>query len=89
MKIVVKRDVCIGAGCCVIVAPNTFLLDNELKAVLPKKHEAGITGEEASKGDLTMTTDSEETVIMAAESCPVLAIFLYDDEDNQIYPPKN
>ncbi len=86
MKIVVKRDLCIGAGPCVAVAPNTFLLDDEMKAVLPKKHEAGITGDEASVGDLTMTTDDEQTVIMAAEACPVRAIFLYDDEGNQVYP---
>lgn len=34
------------------------------------------------------THDSEELIRQAAESCPVQAIFLYDDEGNQIYPPK-
>ena len=32
------------------------------------------------------TWDDEELILQAAESCPVQAIFLYDDEGNQIYP---
>ena len=28
----------------------------------------------------------EETIIEAAKSCPVQAIFLYDENDNQIFP---
>jgi ferredoxin len=27
-----------------------------------------------------------ETILMAAESCPTKAIFLYDEEGKQIYP---
>lgn len=34
MKIIVDRDLCIGAGTCVVVAPKTFDLDDELKAVV-------------------------------------------------------
>ena len=33
-KIVVDRDMCIGAGPCVALAPGTFELDNEGKAVV-------------------------------------------------------
>lgn len=29
----------------------------------------------------------EATIKMAAEACPVRAIFLYDDSGKQIYPP--
>ena len=86
MKIVVKRDLCIGAAPCVAVAPNTYVMDDENKAVIKKKHDEGVRGEEASTGDLTMTTDDEQTVIMSAEACPVMAIFLYDDDGNQVYP---
>ncbi|KKT77822.1 MAG: hypothetical protein UW73_C0011G0021 [Microgenomates group bacterium GW2011_GWB1_44_8] len=32
-KIKVERDLCIGAASCVAVAPETFQLDNENKAV--------------------------------------------------------
>lgn len=33
-KIEVDRDLCIGAGTCVVVAPKTFDLDDELKAIV-------------------------------------------------------
>lgn len=28
----------------------------------------------------------DETILMAARSCPVLAIFIYDEKGNQIFP---
>lgn len=31
------------------------------------------------------TTD-DETILMSAQSCPVAAILLYDEDGNQIYP---
>ena len=34
MKIIIDRDLCIGAGTCVVVAPKTFDLDDELKAIV-------------------------------------------------------
>ncbi len=33
-KIVVDRDACIGAGSCTALAPGTFALDNEGKAIV-------------------------------------------------------
>jgi len=30
--------------------------------------------------------DAEETILQAAKSCPVNAIFVYDDDGKQIYP---
>ncbi len=33
-NIIVDRDLCIGAGTCVVVAPKTFDLDDELKAIV-------------------------------------------------------
>ena len=32
--------------------------------------------------------DDEKTIMAAAESCPVNAIIIMDDEGNQIYPKK-
>ncbi len=34
MKIVIDRDKCIGAGCCVDAAPSTFALDDESIAII-------------------------------------------------------
>lgn len=68
-RIVVDRDLCIGAATCVAIAPGTFQMDEENKAYL-----------------VDMQGDEAETILMAAESCPTKAIFLYDEEGVQIYP---
>ncbi|MFZ6015406.1 MAG: ferredoxin [Patescibacteria group bacterium] len=69
VKIVVDRDLCIGAAPCVTVAPGVFQLDEENKAIVVDVNAA-----------------DDDTVKMAAESCPVQAISLFDREGNQIYP---
>ncbi len=38
MKIVVDRNVCISAADCVAIAPNTFELDAEGKAMITNPH---------------------------------------------------
>lgn len=68
-KIKIDRDLCIGAGTCVVLAPNTFKMDDENIAVL-----------------IDQEGNSAEEILMAAESCPTKAIFLYDDNGEQIYP---
>jgi ferredoxin len=69
-KIVIDRNLCIGAGSCVAIAPKAFTLDNEAKAiVLP-----------------TVDEESNETVIEAAKACPVAAIMIYDESGKPIYP---
>ena len=68
-KIVVDRDLCIGAATCVTITPGVFQMDDENKAKVVDLH-----GAEA------------ESILMAAESCPTKAIFLYDEEGKQIYP---
>ena len=68
-KIVIDRDLCIGAATCVTIAPNTFQMDDENKAIL-----------------INATGDDAETILAGAESCPTKAIFLYDENGEQIYP---
>ena len=71
-KIVVDRDLCIGAATCIALAPDVFELDGENKAVLKEGwREKGV---------------SDEQLLEAAQSCPVDAVLLYDEDDNQIYP---
>lgn len=66
------RDMCIGIGSCANIAPNTFVMDDENKAVLVK---------EVAEEDL------DEMIIAAAESCPVLAIIIKDAETGeQVFP---
>ncbi len=68
-KIVVDREVCIGAAPCVTVAPGVFQLDEENKAV--------VVNAEGS---------DQDTILLAAQSCPVQAISLFDEEGNRIFP---
>ena len=69
-KIVVDRKLCIGAATCVVVNPKAFDLDAESIAIV--KDGALQTG--------------DELLLMAAQSCPVSAVFLYDEDGKQIYP---
>ncbi len=70
MKVEVKRDLCIGAGTCIDVAPEVFDFDGEEIAIVVDEHGA-----------------DDETLWEAAESCPVDAVFLYDEETGeQLYP---
>ena len=69
-KLVIDRDVCIGAASCVAVAPGTFQLDEENKAYLvdPDQYD-------------------DDMLLLAAQSCPVNAISVFDEEGKQIWPP--
>lgn len=69
-KIVVDRKLCIGAGTCVVVSPDGFELDNDNIAVVKPGAEKL----------------SFDELLMAAQSCPTQAIFLYDEEGNQFFP---
>lgn len=66
----VDRNLCIGAASCVAVAPKTYALDNEAKAIFLN------TAEE----------DSPETQMDAAKSCPVAAIIITDESGKQVFP---
>lgn len=68
-KIVVDRNLCIGAASCIAVAPGVFELDSENKAVVYNEKGA-----------------DDETILLAAKSCPTRAILVFDTEGKQIYP---
>ena len=68
-KIVVDRELCIGAATCIAVAPGVFELDGENKAIVLDPH-----------------AQDDATVRAAAEACPVLAISLFDDQGNKMFP---
>lgn len=70
LKFHVDRDLCIGAATCVAIAPSTFLMDSEAKAIILD----------------TALADSNETIIDAARGCPTAAIIIQDDKGNTIFP---
>ncbi len=69
-RIEIDRELCIGAATCVTLAPDAFELDGENKASLKPKWS-----------ELT-----DEQLLNAAKSCPVLAIYLYGQDGKRIYP---
>lgn len=83
-KVKVDRDLCIGAGSCVAVAPKTFELDNEGKAVILKKD--GTKNETSNFSAYEEIDDTEENILNAAKSCPVNAIIIVevDDKGNEL-----
>ena len=84
-KIMVDRTLCIGAASCVAVASSVFELDPENKAVLRRKQKPP-TSDLTSREDLEDQTIDDETLLLAAKSCPTQAIIVYDEEGKQIYP---
>lgn len=86
-KVKVDRSLCIGAASCVAVAPNTFDLDSEGKAVIKKK-DGSSTSDFVNYSDLN---DNETSIEHAAKSCPVNAIIIVEVDENgkeirQVWP---
>jgi len=69
-RIVVDKQACIGAMSCTVVAPLAFQMDEEDIAYIPEGHQLA----------------DEETLLLGAQSCPVLAIHLYDKDGKKIFP---
>jgi len=84
LRIVVDPDLCIGAASCVTVAPDTFVMNVENKAEV-LDHGQAPDGPQYER-IIEATADEKDTIIMAAQSCPTLAITIFDDCDVQIYP---
>lgn len=69
-KMSIDRALCIGAATCVAVAPKAWTLDDEAKAIILD----------------TVEQESDETLLEAAQACPVSAIFIYDKDGKQLFP---
>lgn len=84
IKVVVDPDLCIGAASCVTISPSTFRMNEENKAyVLDHSEEPGGPSYER---EMEVTQDELDEIILAAQSCPTLAVFVFDESGNQLYP---
>ncbi len=84
IRVLVDEDLCIGAASCVTIAPETFQLNEENKAwVLDHGTEPG--GNKYERW-LEVTDDEKENIILAAQSCPTLAVFIFEEDGTQIFP---
>ena len=84
-KLMIDRNLCIGAASCIAVAPSVFELDPENKAVLRRKVPPP-SSDMTARHDLEDEAIDDETLLLAAKSCPTQAIIIYDEEGKQIYP---
>lgn len=69
-KILVDKDLCVGATTCVVLNPAAFEMNSSNIAIVK---EGG-----------AFTDDS--AILLAAQSCPTAAILLFDENDKQIFP---
>ena len=84
-KIVVDRNMCIGAASCVVSLPSVFQLDNENKAIILQKAETKNSGP-AEKSALSNDVASDGELLVAAQTCPTQAIFLYTEDGRKVFP---
>ncbi len=84
-KVTVDRGLCIGAGSCLSAVQGVFELDQENKAVMLLKGDVK-TSAQTDKSALANDGASDEDLLAAAQSCPVMAIILQDADGNQVYP---
>ena len=70
LKFWVDRDLCIGAATCVAIAPKTFVLDSEAKAIILN----------------TVEEDTDAMIIDAAKGCPVAAIIIENEKGEKVFP---
>jgi ferredoxin len=71
-RVVVIKDKCIGAASCVAVAPKAFKLNDQQIAEVLP----------------TITQDTDENLLLSAQSCPTLAIEVYDTATGEKVWPK-
>ena len=84
-KIVIHRNICIGAASCVAVSPGVFELDTENKAVMLKNDGTADSGP-VEYGVLREAGADPEMILLAAKSCPTQAIHVFDEDGKLIFP---
>lgn len=84
IRVKVDEDLCIGAASCVTIAPETFQMNAENKAYV-LDHGTEPEGSTYERW-MEVTDDEMETILLGAQSCPTLAIFIYDEAGTQLFP---
>lgn len=84
IRVKVDPDLCIGAASCVTIAMQYFELNADNKAVV--KDPSMPMDPTVFEREIEVTDQQKEMIIMAAQSCPTLAIFVYDENGKQLFP---
>ncbi|KKW44924.1 MAG: hypothetical protein UY95_C0013G0003 [Parcubacteria group bacterium GW2011_GWA2_56_7] len=80
----VDKDLCIGAASCVTIDPATFGLDDGNIAYV-MDHAAEPDGRRYERV-FDVTDDELQNILLAAQSCPTLAITILDQHGTQLFP---
>jgi ferredoxin len=84
IRVRVDEDLCIGAASCVTIAPATFQMNNENKAYV-LDHGTEPNGSTYERW-MEVTDEEYETILLGAQSCPTLAVFIYNEEGTLLFP---
>lgn len=86
IRIKIDPELCIGAASCVTVSPDFFELNDQNKA-FPK--EPGTTNEPLQYERVVDVSDAvRDTIVLAAQSCPTIAISVFDEATGEQLFPK-
>ena len=87
LKISVNPDLCFGAAACVTVSPSHFRLNDKNKAEVLENGEDVAAGQPVYERIVEADEAKKEELIMAARSCPVAAISIFNVETGEkLYP---
>ena len=87
LRITVNPDLCFGAAACVTVSPSHFRLNEKNKAEVLENNEDVKAGNPIYERIIEADETKKEELIMAARSCPIAAISIFDVETGEkLYP---
>ena len=83
LRIEYVREECIGAFACVAVDPDRWSTANDSKADLVKGIETEKDGKKVWVLEVEVDDTTKETIIQAADVCPVAVIAVYNVETGE------
>jgi ferredoxin len=87
LKIKVDPELCFGAASCITVSPDNFRLNGENKAEVIGRDEEIVAGNPLYERIVDADEAKKDELILAAQSCPVSAISIWNEETGEkLYP---
>lgn len=80
LTIKVDHAACSGIGSCIDISAKFFRFDAENRAVVISNE----TGEAEAEQTLTVSDEEAKQILLAAESCPMVAIGVFDGNGAQL-----
>ena len=80
LTIKVDHNACSGIGSCIDISAKFFRFDAENRAVVISNE----TGAAEAEQTLTVSDEEAKEILLAAESCPMVAISVFDGNGAQL-----